>query len=560
MKQFKKLASLLLALIMVLSMTSTAFAENEPTHTITITNEKEKEGHTYEAYQVFAGDISAGKLTNIEWGSGVDGDEVLDALKEMTESPYADCSSAQAVADVLAGFNNNSAQLDAFAAIVGQHLATVAGTSTATASPYEITVTGDGYYLVKDKDTSLNEGEDAYTKYILEVIKDVTVTAKADVPTIDKKIVVDDDEETTTANAAVGDTINYKLTSKVPAMDGYEKYFFIVHDTMTKGLTFDEDSVKVEIGETELTEGEDYEVESSNLEATGETNIEIIFKNFIAKKNDKGKDIIITYSAQLNENAVIGVEGNPNKVTLEYSNNPYVKDEGEPDNSDKPTEPTGKTPEKETYTYVTGIELIKIDGSSQARLAGAEFKITGDKLNKVLVRKDVFTESDEGTYYKLKDGSYTEEAPNGQTEHDDKYESTTTTYVKSVQTEIVTTGSEVTAEAVVGPDGILRFEGLAAGDYEITEIKAPNGYNLLSDPISVNITWEAPTGDESKDCTWSSDTDDAIIVDGLIQLTVENKTGAQLPSTGGMGTTIFYAAGIILMAGAVFFVIRRKRA
>lgn len=565
MKQFKKLASLLLAMIMVLNMTSTGFAANENQHTITIKNEKEKEGHTYEAYQVFAGDISDHKLTNIEWGSGVNGDEVLDALKKMDESPYADCSSAQAVADVLAGFDNNSAQLDAFAAIVGQHLATVAGTSTEKKSPYTISVTGDGYYLVKDEDTSLNEGEDAYTKYILEVIKDVEVTAKADVPTIDKKIIVVDDdeettEETTTANAAVGDTINYKLTSKVPAMDGYVKYFFIVHDTMTKGLTFDEDSVKVEIGETELTAGEDYEVESSTLEATGETNIEIIFKNFISKKDDKGKDIVITYSARLNENAVIGVEGNPNKVTLEYSNNPYAADEGEPDNPDKPTEPTGKTPEKETYIYVTGIELIKIDGSTGDRLAGAEFKITGDKLNKVLVRKDVFTESDEGTYYKLKDGSYTEEAPTGQTEHDDKYESTATKYVKSVETEVIETKQFVEAEAITDTSGVLRFEGLAAGDYEITEIKAPNGYNLLSDPINVNITWEAPTDDESKACTWSSDTDDAKIVDGRIQLAVENKTGAQLPSTGGIGTTIFYAAGIILMAGAVFFVIRRKRA
>lgn len=559
MKQFKKLASLLLALIMALSMTATAFAANENQHTITITNEKEKEGHTYEAYQVFAGDISDGKLTNIEWGSGVNGDNVLAALKEMAESPYADCGSAQAVADVLAGFDNNSSQLDAFAAIVGQHLATAAGTSEEKASPYSITVTGDGYYLVKDKDTSLDEGEDAYTKYILEVIKNVTVTAKADAPAIDKKIVEDDNKETTTANAAVGDTINYKLTSKVPAMDGYEKYFFIVHDTMTKGLTFDADSVVVKIGDDTLVADTDYKVEYSTSTTTGETDVEIIFKDFITRKKQSGKNIVITYSAEVNENAVIGVEGNPNKVTLEYSNNPYVKDNGDPDNPDKPTEPTGRTPEKETYTYVTGIELIKIDGSTEKRLAGAEFKITGEKLNKVLVRKDVFTESDEGTYYKLKDGSYTEEAPNGQTEHDDTYESTTVKYVKTVETDTVTTSSQVTAEAVVGADGILRFEGLSAGDYEITEITAPTGYNLLSDPINVNITWTAPEDGETT-CTWSSTTDDATIVDGRIQLTVENKTGAQLPSTGGMGTTIFYAAGIILMAGAVFFVIRRKRA
>lgn len=562
MKQIKKLASLLLALVMALSMTVTGFAENEPTHTITITNEKA--GHTYEAYQVFKGDISKGniskdKLTNIQWGSGVNGEELLTALKELKDSPYKDCTDAEAVADVLARFGDNSTQIDAFAKVVGAHLSSVsAGSSTEKESPYTIDVTGDGYYLVKDRDESIKDKEDdAYTKYILEVLNDVTVKAKADVPTIDKKI-VEDDEDKTNNNAAVGDTVKFKLTSKVPDMDGYEKYFFIVHDTMSKGLTF-QDDVAIKIGETVLTKNTEYIVESVVSEETGETIIEIIFKNFISQKANAGKDIIITYSAEVNENAVIGTAGNPNTVKLQYSNNPNIKDDGEPGNPDKPTKPTGMTPEKETYTYVTGIELVKIDGTTGDRLTGAEFEITGTKLNKVLVRKDSFTEDANGTYYRLKDGRYTTEEPNGNEEHDSNYVDPAVRYVKEDSTEIVTTSESVKAKAEVGSDGILRFEGLAAGDYEITEMKAPNGYNLLSDPINVNITWAAPT-DGSTNCTWSSTTSKAEIVNGMIQMTVENKTGAQLPSTGGIGTTIFYAAGIILMAGAVFFVIRRKRA
>lgn len=153
MKHAKKLASLLMALVMVLGMsvgtTVTAFAANTNAHTITITNDKS--GHTYTAYQVFAGDISAGKLTNVEWGSGVNGADVLADLVKL--EPYKDCKSAEDVADVLVSFGDDSAQLDAFAKVVGTHLTTVAGTSTQTASPYTISVTGDGYYFVKDSGT-----------------------------------------------------------------------------------------------------------------------------------------------------------------------------------------------------------------------------------------------------------------------------------------------------------------------------------------------------------------------------------------------------------------------
>ena len=314
MKHAKKLASLLMALVMVLGMsvgtTVTAFAANSNAHTITITNDKS--GHTYTAYQVFAGDISNGKLTNIVWGSGVEGEALLAALKALESSPYASCNSAEAVADVLAGFGDDSAQLDAFAKVVGAHLKTAAGASTETkgetSSTYTINVTGDGYYFVKDTG-SLGEN-DAATKYILKVVENVSVTAKAETPSIDKVIVNADSanggEGKGTAQD-VGSVVNFKLTSKVPAMDGYDTYTYIVNDTMSAGLTFNND-VAVTINGAKYT---DFTVTQKGQSFT------ITFNNFISQKANAGKAIVITYSATINENALTTDE-ETNTVNLEY--------------------------------------------------------------------------------------------------------------------------------------------------------------------------------------------------------------------------------------------------
>ena len=353
MKHAKKLASLLMALVMVLGMsvgtTVTAFAANTSSHTITITNDKS--GHTYTAYQVFAGDISDGKLTNIVWGSGVNGADVLADLVKL--EPYKDCKSAEAVADVLAGFRDDSAQLDAFAKVVGAHLATAAGTSTQTASPYTISVTGDGYYFVKD--SGAIGTDDAATKYILKVVGDVTVKAKAETPSIDKVIVNADSanggEGKGTAQD-VGSVVNFKLTSKVPAMDGYDTYTYTVNDTMSAGLTFNND-VAVTIDGTTYT---DFTVAQNGQSFT------ITFNNFINQKANAGKAIVITYSATINENA-LNTDKETNTVNLEYSNNPN-------DNTSK-----GKTPDRIVYVYDFDIVIDKYTGdeATGTRLAGAKF-------------------------------------------------------------------------------------------------------------------------------------------------------------------------------------------
>ena len=492
MKHAKKLASLLMALVMVLGMsvgtTVTAFAANTSSHTITITNDKS--GHTYTAYQVFAGDISDGKLTNIVWGSGVNGADVLADLVKL--EPYKDCKSAEAVADVLAGFRDDSAQLDAFAKVVGAHLATAAGTSTQTASPYTISVTGDGYYFVKD--SGAIGTDDAATKYILKVVGDVTVKAKAETPSIDKVIVNADSanggEGKGTAQD-VGSVVNFKLTSKVPAMDGYDTYTYTVNDTMSAGLTFNND-VAVTIDGTTYT---DFTVAQNGQSFT------ITFNNFINQKANAGKAIVITYSATINENA-LNTDKETNTVNLEYSNNPN-------DNTSK-----GKTPDRIVYVYEFDIVIDKYTGdeATGTRLAGAKFVLKNAS----------------GKYY-----YYNESA-------------------KKVEwKDALSEATEVTTDS----NGAAKFEGLDSGTYYLHETEAPAGYNLLKEDVTVTIT--ATYGDDGQ--ITSSSATSANNGQYQQEQQIENKSGATLPSTGGMGTTLLYIIGAILVVGAGVLLVARRR-
>lgn len=205
---------------------------------------------------------------------------------------------------------------------------------------------------------------------------------------------------------------------------------------------------------------------------------------------------------------------------------------------------------------MTAIELIKVDPEGN-RLTDAEFTVTGQKTNIVLLRKEVFTKAEEGDYWKLKNGTYTTAEPTEETKAD--YESITDRYSKETKVETIRTKENVTATGVVGSDGILRVEGLSAGEYTITEVKAPAGYNLLKTPIVIRIGWSAPAA-SSTDCSWTvSGVEGAEVIGGLVKVTIENNAGTELPSTGGIGTTIFYVLGGALVLAAVVLLVTRKR-
>ena len=573
MKNMKRIASVLLTLVMLAALAIPAMAAGE-TGSITINDAANVSvaGKTFKAYKIL--DL---KMV------GTDGYvyTVPAEMKAFYLGRYAGLTGtegdfdAQVVAKIKAETDLFAFAADALAA--AKTAGITPGTATAAEKATSVTI-GNlplGYYVVEDTGT---------TQPVSALILDTTnpnpsVTIKADMPSIDKNIdgTKDTDDATTGDveynNAAVGDSVPYKVTSKVPDMTGYTKYYFVVNDTLSKGLTFNDDVV-IKIGDTALAKcGHASEVAHVNFYTVtstknddGTTSVEIVLKNFIQYKDQVGAPIIITYSATVNKDAVIGVEGNPNKVILTYSNNPNVKDDGDTENPDKPTtgSPIGETPESVTRTYVTDIEIIKVDPEGN-RLTGAEFEITGEKTNIVLVTKDVYTVDENGTYWKLKDGSYTTDNPNAEGMDQSKYESTTVKYTKGTTTTPVTTTETVKATGVVGADGVLRFEGLSAGTYTITEIKAPAGYNLLKDPITVTIGFTVPAADAtSTDCTWTYTWNSGAQNDGIVSgssntVTVTNQTGTELPSTGGMGTTIFYVVGSVLVVGAAVLLITKKR-
>lgn len=523
MKRVKKLASLLLAAVMVLSLTITAFAANNNTHTITVKNKKA--GHTYTAYQIFKGDISNGKLTNIEWGSNVNGAALLTELKGLTDSLYTACTTAEDVAEVLAGFTDDSNDLDTFAEIAAKHITGTGADSTesrpsgATESTYTISVTGDGYYLVKDKNAVT--GDDAATKYILKVVGDVTVEAKADTPTIDK-IIKDADLSNGNATAEdVGKTVNFEVTSKVPDMDGYDTYTYIVHDTMTKGLTpvdADNDG-KIDIAITiDGTAYTDFTVAMGTKGADGSQSFTITFNNFIAQKAKAGKEIKITYAAVVNENALI-TDVEKNTVDLEYSNNPYDEDS------------KGRTPEKTVYVYDFDINVYKYDGADATKktpLAGAKF---------VLYKKDA--QNNKSYYY-----------------WNDKTKKVEWKELTDAQLEEALEADPQTVTEVVTDDkGNASFKGLDTGTYYLHETEAPQGFNVVTTDVEVIIT--ATYKDNGELLTSSASSANQGQYAQTVE--VENKEGTTLPSTGGMGTTIFYLAGSILVLVAVVLLVVKRR-
>lgn len=580
MKHARKILSLLLALAMVFAMAAPAWADDTtttPKGSITIQgtgqggDKVSVAGKTFNAYKILDVELVPDSTGNTGQTSQNCFYTVPSEMKDFYQTRYNLTGSEVNFDALVVEKIKEESDMYAFAAAAlaaaktanteeGASAPTPTGTAIADANSNSVTISNLllGYYVIEDAGNAT-----PVSALILDTTKpDVTVTIKVYNPDVDKKIDGDKDTDDSTTgdvqynNAAVGDKVPYKVTSKVPDMAGYTKYYFVLNDTLSKGLTFNND-VAITIGNKTLVKDTDYTVTQTPNDG-GTTSVKIVFKNFIQYKDQHGAAITVTYSATINENAVIGVEGNPNKVTLTYSNNPTSDESGNP--GDEPNHPVGETPEKETRTYVTDLELIKVDSEGK-RLTGAEFKIEGTKLNTVLVRTDTYTEATDGTdgtYWKLKDGSYTTDDPNAEGMDQSKYENITTKYTKTVETTTIVKTENVTCTGTVGADGVLRFEGLAAGTYTITEIEAPSGYNLLKDPITVEIGFTAPEEIDSTDCTWTYTGTD--IVNGTNnKVTVINQAGAELPSTGGAGTALFYIVGGILAVGAAVLLVTKRR-
>lgn len=557
MKRIKKLASLFLAMVMVLSMSVTVFAtegsdlESDPA--------PQAEGetpvtHVYEIYQIFTADYADGVLSNIKWGkngTGTEGEKVnetvLDALEAVTDNA------------------SDTAQL----AVIQQY-ANLDSAPVRTGNGTTYTGLTPGYYLVKDKDGSLTGTNVPYTLYVVQVVNDtLTFTPKGDIPTPDKKI-VEGTDKVDKNEASIGDEVNYEITGTMPSnIADYKTYFYQFTDTLSKGLTYKADSIKVTVNGVDVT-NYFYKGVGQYNETTG-TSIEVSILDVKALSlltapvvGDITKDtkVVLTYTATLNENAVIAGDGNTNDVKLTYSNDPNHSGTGSttpPENPDKPTpvHPTGESPEVEVVTYTTELTILKTDEDNKF-LPGVEFTLTGNGVNVVLVTEEIFTEAADGEYWKLKDGTYTTTAPtvaDDETDNTADYDSIEKKYTKT--TSVVAKGNGKTETNVVGTvatDGTVTFKGLGAGEYTITETKTLPGYNTI-DPITFTVSFDA-----TKTPMFASNNDKVTVgTDNMLDTSIVNQKGSLLPSTGGIGTTIFYVVGAVLAIGAGILLVTKKR-
>ena len=576
MKKRNRIASLLLTAAMILAATAPAASAAE---TKKLTIKSPEAGHTYEAYQIFGGtyapgtDGKSGILSDIVWGSGVDatkevgGKNVLAALKaeDKIGTFFAKADSAAGVAEALQGktddtanFPDGSEEVDKFAAVMEQYLTTTYAETTQSADKdedgkylYEATME-PGYYLVKDKDASL-DGQPAksYTKFMLDMVEDQNVEAKADAPDIEKKVLDADNKPGDANETIIGTEVTFQLTSRVPKMDGYDSYWFVVKDTLSKGLEFKKDTVKITVAGTELQPAA-YEVtpDGSASDVNG-TKVEIVLKDFYnSYKDNANAEIVITYNAVLTKDAVVGDTGNMNSVTLVYSNNPNYTYDGDKPDPDKENPPTGETTEKTTETYTAQIKLLKQDDKNNS-LTGATFKLTGMGVAAVITT-DTKTVT---TYEKAADGAYVIGDDGAMREYNAATDDSKDRYnkVEGTAAEITETTKEIPAEITneVDKDGVLEFTGLGAGKYTISEVKAPTGYNKLSGPINVEISFNAADNNKWSYVYSGAATGNGTATDGVVQVNVVNKQGAMLPSTGGTGTVLFTVSGLALMLAAV---------
>ena len=397
--------------------------------------------------------------------------------------------------------------------------ATATVSADASNGKYTATFTGlgYGYYVVAVPGATLANAKSQYATLVSVHSTKVDADIKGDLPTVDKKVQVDGTGKDAT-DAKIGDTLTFTLTSTIPDMSAYDTYTFNFKDTLSKGLTFGQvKSVKVE--NVTLTENTDYTVTTPT--ASNNNTLTVAMKDFKTKQQaNAGKKITVTYTATLNENAVVGGAGNVNSAKIQYSNNPSTNGTGE-------SEPS----KVRVFTYGFTVDKYTGDQYTDAatRLAGAEF---------TLAHKDGSAIS----FVQVSAGSATANA----------------VY------RVAKAGETGTTTITTPANGKVVFEGLENGEYTLTETKAPAGYNKLASAIGVKVDGQnngTDTTNATVTITYNNDNGNdynQTASNGVIP--VQNKSGAILPGTGGMGTIAFTVIGVLVIALGVAWTLKRKNA
>lgn len=477
MKHVKRIVGFVLALVMVLALSVGAFAAAVNEGRITIDNAIT--GQTYTIYEILYLE-SYNKESNAysykataAWKDFVESKDIKDTYLVTNDQGYVTWV--------------ENADVAAFAKLAQAYAANLSSNQGRTKA-ISATVVFDnldlGYYLV---DSTLG------TLCSLDTTNpDVTIEEKNAVPTNEKEV----EEDSTNAygktnDADIGQTVNFKST--ITAQAGAENYLF--HDKMSAGLTFDA-VTKVTLNGTDVA-AENYEVVTTGL--TDDCTFEVRFTQAFCdtlKANDK---IVISYTATLNENAVVGVEGNPNESKIEYGQ------------SGKTT----TTPPSETTTYTWDLDVLKYgNGDKEKVLKDAQFVLLNKNKDKVAVVDNGKLTGWENVPAAGEDGTIPWNAST-----------------------ILTTNTQ----------GKIEIDGLDVDTYYLREIEAPAGYNGLGQDVEVKITG-ATKAEDSATLTYTT-----------VVAEINNQSGTELPSTGGMGTTVFYILGSVLVLGAAVVLVTRKR-
>lgn len=484
MNKLRKLTCLLLALMMVFAMTATASAAGN-TSTITAPDGSTR---TYEVYQIFVGDLDPESkvLSNVKWGKNGTG----------TEGQPVD----EAILDALTSVNGKSdtekmAAIENYVKLTSEKFGEVKDGTPLTVP--------NGYYLIKDVGPVNAAAGEAYGRYVVKIVGDTTITPKVSKVTFEKK--VKDTNDTTgetsgwqdSADYDIGDSVPFQLTGTV-AKDFAEyksAYYFAFHDKMEDSLDFEKDSEKVYVDGTQITDG-------FTLSNTAHA-FDLVFADLKTVAGvTAGSKITVEFTAKLNEQAVLGKQGNVNEAQLEYSNNPYSEQKG-----------TTNWDNVIVFTYQVVVNKYANEVKEGNLKTGAAFKL-------------------------------------------EKLVGQTWTLVKEFQADESTS--------------TFTFKGLDDGKYRLTETKTPSGFNTI-DPIEFTVTadhkvtWEgeerttiltslngAPTEAGSIEFTPN-------VESGTLTTNVVNKSGSTLPETGGMGTTLFYVLGGVLVLAAVVLLVTKKR-
>ena len=614
MKHLRSILASIVAIVMVFAMGVPAYAVENDTHTISLVD---TDTHTYRVYQVLTGTLAKegeSELGNPAWGADAidnpgDVNEFIDSIKDKDASTVADLVIKKVKTE-------GNAEGEKGRGTVSKDKP-LSGLKT-------------GYYIMVDETDVSGEGNKFDTKalHVVTVLNDINgMRIKWDTTKDDKKILTDtlgENNETNNNNSvngkidnvSIGDTVNYQITASIPKNANlYNYFYFIVNDTLDKGLTLDPASIAVEVDGNTLEAG----VGKGYILKTGNEAKPYSFQvGLNDAKSFAGKDVIVTYSAVLNGDAEIGQTPNKNTSTVTFSNDPNHEYNGNNNNPGFPAsvddDAMGETPKTETETYTTGIEIQKVDEKGNV-LKGATFKLSGTSIEKKLTVAEEFVEDANGVYYKLKNGTYTKDAPtqtgnymvkadgdveagyvvDAEYEGDDKveldgiiyrpyvsdmdtdvdvyilhtgnghlYDNVNTKYRKELTKKLEEAndeGQEKSIEKAVDNNGLVRFDGLGASGengYTITESQTPAGYNTLN-PIKVFVTFNKSDGNNY----WSFNGDGVNGFydsdEGIYKITIKNNKGTALPSTGGIGTTVFYIVGGVMVAGAVVFLLTKRR-